>query len=50
MTKKDLQKKIEIMREELHDLIDIYGIDNDTVLDYSQELDELLYEFQKSEE
>lgn len=42
MTKKEIYKKIEIMRAKLHDLIDQYGVDSDIVLNFSQELDEFL--------
>lgn len=47
MEDRDLQKKIEIMRKELYDLIDKYGIDSNTVLEYSQKLDKILCEFIK---
>jgi len=42
MTKQELCKKIEIMRENLHDLINNFGIESNIVLNYSQELDRLL--------
>jgi len=42
MKNKELCKKIEIMRENLHDLIENYGIESDIVLNFSQELDKLL--------
>jgi len=47
MIEKDLQKKIENMRKELHELIDKHGIDSNTVLEYSQKLDKILCEFIK---
>lgn len=50
MEDRDLQKKIEIMRKELYDLIDKYGIDSNTVLEHSQKLDKLLCEFIKTKE
>jgi len=50
MGENDLQKKIEIMRNELYELIDKYGIDSNTVLEYSQKLDKILCEFIKKEE
>lgn len=41
--KKLLLKKIELLRERLHKLIDLYGTQNQEVLRCSQELDILIY-------
>lgn len=50
MTKKELCKKIEVMRDKLHDLIEKYGIDSDVVLNLSQELDKLLCQLENIEQ
>jgi len=47
MTKQELCKKIEIMRDNLHDLIEVHGIESDIVLNLSQELDELLCQLEE---
>jgi len=41
--KKRLKKRIEIMKEKLYKLIDLYGTQNNEVLKCSQELDILIY-------
>ena len=43
--KSDTNAKIELMRENLHILISQHGINSKEVLECSEELDKLIYEF-----
>ncbi|PZM63935.1 aspartyl-phosphate phosphatase Spo0E family protein [Paenibacillus dendritiformis] len=44
----DLKERIEILRSELHKLVEMYGTTDPVVLDKSIELDRMLNKFQSS--
>ena len=43
------KKKLDQLREELHDLLNIYGIDHQKVLEFSRKLDTMILELLKQE-
>ncbi|MTH51831.1 Spo0E family sporulation regulatory protein-aspartic acid phosphatase [Bacillus mangrovi] len=47
MTKKNLLKEIEHKREELNQIVHKNGMSSPITIQYSQELDKMLYEYQQ---
>ncbi|KZZ82734.1 aspartyl-phosphate phosphatase Spo0E family protein [Bacillus sp. SJS] len=47
MTKKDMLKEIERKREELNEIVCKNGMSSTVTIQYSQELDKMLYEYQQ---
>ncbi|MBS2969100.1 aspartyl-phosphate phosphatase Spo0E family protein [Metabacillus sp. KIGAM252] len=47
MTKKDMLKEIERKRNELNEIVSKNGMSSTVTIQYSQELDKMLYEYQQ---